>query len=162
MRPVRAAHRGACGLKRWSQKAEAALDGALQERDTDAVDGELATAMQRIGELSMGNELLRSSYRAPCPFDSQEVAVIAAETSPSTGGLHGIAQVCRIQRCRGRPSMATMPTGAGPTGRHLFRHSVSDRSPWCPTTPCWRRSAPISPARPGTAREIARCGRGCG
>src|SRR5689334_24461095 len=29
------------------QKAEAALDGALKERETDAVSGELATAMQR-------------------------------------------------------------------------------------------------------------------
>ena len=29
-------------------------------------------------------------------FGSQEVAVIAAETSPSTGRRYGIAQVCRI------------------------------------------------------------------
>ena len=40
-------------LERWRQKAEAALDGALKERETDAVIGKLATAMQRIGELSM-------------------------------------------------------------------------------------------------------------
>lgn len=46
-------------LERWRQKAEAALEGALKERETDAVSGELATAMQRIGELSMENELLR-------------------------------------------------------------------------------------------------------
>src|SRR6476646_8227764 len=43
-------------LERWRQKAEAALDGALKERETDAVSGELATAMQRIGELSMEND----------------------------------------------------------------------------------------------------------
>src|SRR5881628_2972971 len=38
-------------LEHWRQKAEVALDGALKERETDAATGELATAMQRIGEL---------------------------------------------------------------------------------------------------------------
>ena len=54
-------------LERWRQKAEAALDGALKERETDAASGELATAMQRIGELSMENELLRSRIERPGP-----------------------------------------------------------------------------------------------
>src|SRR3954451_10322418 len=55
-------------LEHWRQKAEAALDGALKERETDAVTGELATAMQRIGELSMENELLRSRIECPGPL----------------------------------------------------------------------------------------------
>jgi transposase len=55
-------------LERWRQKAEAALDGALKERETDAATGELATAMQRIGELSMENELLRSRIERPGPL----------------------------------------------------------------------------------------------
>ena len=55
-------------LERWRQKAEAALDGALKERETDAASGELATAMQRIGELSMANELLRSRIERPGPL----------------------------------------------------------------------------------------------
>ena len=55
-------------LERWRQKAEAALDGALKERETDAVSDELATAMQRIGELSMENELLRSRIERPGPL----------------------------------------------------------------------------------------------
>ena len=55
-------------LERWRQKAEVALDGALKERETDAVTGELATAMQRIGELSMENELLRSRIERPGPL----------------------------------------------------------------------------------------------
>jgi len=55
-------------LERWRQKAEAALDGALKERETDAASGELATAMQRIGELSMENELLRSRLERPGPL----------------------------------------------------------------------------------------------
>ena len=55
-------------LEHWRQKAEAALDGALKERETDAVSDELATAMQRIGELSMENELLRSRIERPGPL----------------------------------------------------------------------------------------------
>ena len=52
----------------WRQKAEAALDGALKERETDAATGELAAAMQRIGELSLENELLRSRIECPGPL----------------------------------------------------------------------------------------------
>src|SRR5689334_23933847 len=55
-------------LERWRQKAEAALDGALKERETDAATGELAAAMQRIGELSIENELLRSRIERPGPL----------------------------------------------------------------------------------------------
>jgi transposase len=55
-------------LEHWRQKAEAALDGALKERETDAASGELATAMQRIGELSIENELLRSRIERPGPL----------------------------------------------------------------------------------------------
>ena len=55
-------------LERWRQKAEAALDGALKERETDAMTDELATAMQRIGELSMEVELLRSRIERPVPL----------------------------------------------------------------------------------------------
>ncbi len=47
-------------LEQWRQKADAALDGALKEREADPATGELAAAMQRIGELSMEVELLRS------------------------------------------------------------------------------------------------------
>jgi transposase len=55
-------------LERWRQKAEAALEGALKERETDAVSDELATAMQRVGELSMEVELLRSRIERPGPL----------------------------------------------------------------------------------------------
>ena len=54
-------------LEHWRQKAEAALDGALKERESDAVT-ELATAMRRIGELSMENELLRTRIERPGPL----------------------------------------------------------------------------------------------
>ena len=55
-------------LEQWRQKADAALDGALKERDADPASGELAAAMQRIGELSMEVELLRSRVERPGPL----------------------------------------------------------------------------------------------
>src|SRR5215218_719420 len=47
-------------LEQWRQKADAALEGALKEREVDTAAGELAAALQRIGELSMEVELLRA------------------------------------------------------------------------------------------------------
>src|ERR687885_2631979 len=55
-------------LEQWRQKAEVALEGALKERDTDPADSQLAAAMQRIGELSMENELLRAKMERPGPL----------------------------------------------------------------------------------------------
>ena len=55
-------------LEQWRQKAEAALEGALKERETDPADGQLAAAMQRIGELSMEVELLRAKMERPGPL----------------------------------------------------------------------------------------------
>ena len=55
-------------LEGWRRKAEAALDGALKEREADPADGQLAAAMQRIGELSMEVELLRARIERPGPL----------------------------------------------------------------------------------------------
>jgi transposase-like protein len=56
-------------LERWREKAEAALEGALKERETGADGAELAAALQRVGELSMENELLRAKMgRSPGPL----------------------------------------------------------------------------------------------
>lgn len=52
-------------LERWRDKAEAALDGALKEREGGTADADLAAAMQRIGELTMENELLRAKMERP-------------------------------------------------------------------------------------------------
>jgi hypothetical protein len=49
-----------CRLERWRGRAEAALEGARKERDPGTEGPELAAALQRIGELSMENELLRA------------------------------------------------------------------------------------------------------
>jgi transposase len=55
-------------LEQWRQKAETALDGALREREADTASAELAAAMQRIGALSMENELLRARIERPGPL----------------------------------------------------------------------------------------------
>lgn len=55
-------------LEQWRQKAEAALDGALKEREAEAASTELAAAMQRVGELSMEVELLRAKMERPGPL----------------------------------------------------------------------------------------------
>jgi hypothetical protein len=55
-------------LEQWRQKADAALDGALKERETEAASTDLAAAMQRIGELSMEVELLRAKMERPGPL----------------------------------------------------------------------------------------------
>ena len=56
-------------LEQWRRKAEAALEGALKERDADPAEGQLAAALQRIGELSMEVELLRAKMERPGPLD---------------------------------------------------------------------------------------------
>ena len=55
-------------LEQWRQRAEAALEGALKERDADQADGQLAAALRRIGELTMENELLRAKMERPGPL----------------------------------------------------------------------------------------------
>jgi hypothetical protein len=55
-------------LEQWRQKADAALDSALKEREADATSIELDAAMKRIGELSMEVELLRARIERPGPL----------------------------------------------------------------------------------------------
>ena len=55
-------------LEQWRQKAEVALESALKEREADPAEGQLAAAMQRIGELSMEVELLRAKMERPGPL----------------------------------------------------------------------------------------------
>jgi len=56
-------------LERWRERVEAALEGALKEREADGAGPELAAALQRIGELSMEVELLRAKMgQSPGPL----------------------------------------------------------------------------------------------
>ena len=44
-------------------------EGCHEERESDPAEGQLAAAMQRIGELSMEIELLRAKMERPGPLD---------------------------------------------------------------------------------------------
>lgn len=55
-------------LQDWHDRALASLDGALRERNhEDPLQRELEKAHQRIGSLSMENELLKTQVKTP-PF----------------------------------------------------------------------------------------------
>ncbi len=56
-------------LEQWRQRSEAALEGALKEREAGPAEGQLAAAMRRIGELSMEVELLRARIGRSGPLD---------------------------------------------------------------------------------------------
>jgi len=55
-------------LEQWRRKAEAGLEAALKEREADPAEGQLAAALQRIGELTMENELLRAKMERSGPL----------------------------------------------------------------------------------------------
>jgi hypothetical protein len=55
-------------LEQGRQRAEAGLEAALKEREADPAEGQLAAALQRIGELTMENELLRARIERPDPL----------------------------------------------------------------------------------------------
>ncbi len=55
-------------LERWRERAQAAIDAALKQRETDGKSVELAAAMQRIGALSMENELPRAGLGQSGPL----------------------------------------------------------------------------------------------
>ena len=55
-------------IERWRARALGGIDNSLRERDGDPVQVELDSAMKRIGELSMENELLRARCRKDGPL----------------------------------------------------------------------------------------------
>jgi transposase len=55
-------------LAQWREKALLGIDTALKSRSGDLLQGTLDTAMQRIGELTMANELLWERVRKPGPL----------------------------------------------------------------------------------------------
>src|SRR3954464_15321140 len=148
-------------LEQWRQKAEAALEGALKERESDPAEGQLAAAMQRIGELSMEIELLRAKMERPGPLARRRAR--SWRTRPPQPPA--AATVSRGSATSGRfPDPRSMPRARQartiPRGSRAQHAAV--RSLPSPTRTCWRRSGLTSCARPGPARAIARCGLGCG
>ncbi len=55
-------------LAQWREKALLGLEGALKAREGDPLQASLDAAMQRIGELTMENELLWQRVRKPGPL----------------------------------------------------------------------------------------------
>ena len=55
-------------LASWREKALLGIDTALKGRSGDFRQGTLDTAMKRIGELTMANDLLRERVRHPGPL----------------------------------------------------------------------------------------------
>ena len=55
-------------LEKWRDAALAGMEDALKARNGDPLKAELDTAMQRIGELTMENELLWVRVRRPGPL----------------------------------------------------------------------------------------------
>ena len=55
-------------LEKWRDKAFRGIDEALRDREGDPLQSELDTAMRRIGELSMENELLRKECELRRPL----------------------------------------------------------------------------------------------
>src|ERR1700748_1403958 len=83
-----------CRCTGWSAGASAlywastGIDGALREREGDAVSEELAAAMRRVGELTMENEVLRARVGHAGPLAPGGGRVAAPPPSPGrSGGL---------------------------------------------------------------------------
>jgi len=55
-------------LEEWREKALQGMDTALKSREGDPLAAELDSAMRRIGEISMENELLRERIRKKFPL----------------------------------------------------------------------------------------------
>ena len=55
-------------LEEWKNKAISGIDASLRERDGDPLEKELQSALSKIGELMMDNELLREKMRRPGPL----------------------------------------------------------------------------------------------
>jgi hypothetical protein len=157
-------------LAPWRQKADAALDSALKEREADATSIELDAAMKRIGELSMEVERLARAHREARPFGPQEVALMAKAISPTAGQPYGIQRVCRlwdVPRSSFYAAQVKSAVPAAPTARRGPKPAISDEallaaikreldtSPW---TGEGHRQVPIA-ARCDGAR--ARSGPGC-
>ena len=55
-------------LEKWHRKALQGVETALKERGGDPVQAELDSALRRLGEVTMENELLRYKVRKALPL----------------------------------------------------------------------------------------------
>lgn len=71
----------------------------MRYRETDERDLEISWTRNRIGEITMENELLHEWARraeATHHFDVAEAGPVAARVSRSAGKRYGLARICRV------------------------------------------------------------------
>ena len=83
-------------LEQWRQKADAALDGALKEREADPACGRTRRRHAADRRAEHGDRTAAFAHRASRPFGPQEVAVMATAISPTAGRRYGVARVCQV------------------------------------------------------------------
>ena len=145
-------------LEQWREKADAALDGALKERESDPASGELAAAMQRIGELSMEVELLRARIGRPGPLARRRsrlwprrrprppAAAMAWPGSARSGTSRAPPFMPRARRRRA-PSRQRQPRRAGPKPRSVPSITCTQYSRFHPPTDCQTLPSPFQLSR---------------
>jgi len=130
-------------LERWRERAEAALEGALKEREADGEGPELAAALRRIGELSMEVELLRAKMgQSPGPLARKQWR--CRPRLRRGAGVRGL----------GRAAIIVLP---GPAGGAGLGPRAADRPPRAEARGPGHRPAGGDPGRP---RPLALVGRG--
>ena len=148
-------------LAQWRQKAEAALEAALKEREADPADGLNRRGHAADRRAEHGERAAARQDGAVRPFGPQEVAVIGGRDLPN----HRPLLRCRAGLPRlGGSQILVLRRAPGRRGRYHGKSSPARRGPK-PAISDQDLLAAIratSRARPGPARAIARCGRGCG
>ena len=142
----------------WRRHGVAGIDAGLRERDDDP---RTANAAGRIAA-SRVEHRERAGARAAGearPFGPQEVALMAAATSPATGEAYGVKRVCTIWGVarssfyHARHKEVQPPER--PAGRRGPKPALGDEGLLATSAATWR-------ARRGPAKGTARSGRGCG
>src|ERR1700757_4190497 len=91
-------------LERWRERALLGIDGALREREGDAVSEELAAAMRRVGELTMENEVLRARVGHAGPFAPRGARGWAPRSPRGPAGFMALPACARALALPGRLS----------------------------------------------------------
>src|SRR5512132_1828273 len=87
----------AARLSEWRDRALLAAEAALEERERDDRDDEIARLTGKVGEMAMETELLREDCppRGRRPFGTPEVEAMSQAVSPSVDRVYGLARVTR-------------------------------------------------------------------
>ena len=103
-------------LEEWKDKAFAAIDASLREREGYPLERDLQSVSSKIGELMMDNELLREKIRRPGPLAKGRLETGAQHPPPPALKPTKSSSCVRSGSSRVR---ASMPGGS--TTRALMR-----------------------------------------